>query len=36
MAGAEVLFSILDRLTIVALLAIKELLVMPVPLRFVG
>jgi hypothetical protein len=36
MAGAEMLLSILNWLTVVAFLAVKELLIMTVALRFVG
>jgi hypothetical protein len=35
MTRAEMLLSILNRLAVVALLAVKELLVMPVAFRFV-
>jgi hypothetical protein len=36
MAGTEMLFSILNRLTVIGLLARKELLMMPIALRFAG
>lgn len=35
MAGAKMLLSVLDRLAVVTLLAVKELLVMTVALRLV-